>query len=120
MSMRVIDLAQQVIAGTATIEQLFAAVASPVRQELVQRAAVARTFDRGLYEQVLAVNLPDGAAALAFDEFVKSTEIETVPYVDGRYWLKDALRVDALNRWRRDRGEELTRLSAAIAAYLED
>jgi len=119
MSMRVIDLAQQVIAGTATIEQLFAAVASPVRQELVQRAAVARTFDRGLYEQILCDGLPADMSPIPFDEFIKASDVEAVPYSDGRFWVKDAVRVTALSQWRTSRGDELRALSRSIATYLD-
>jgi tetratricopeptide (TPR) repeat protein len=120
MPLRVIDLAQQVLEGTATIEQLLQTVESPVRQELVQRAAVARTFDRGLYQEVLAAKLPGNAPAIAFDEFIRSAEIEAVPYANGRFWVKDAVRIEALARWRTGRADELNALSRAIAAYLDD
>ena len=120
MTVRVLDLLQQVIDGTATMSQVLQAVDSPVRHELVQRAAVARTFDRGLYDGILGADLPGHQSAIPFDEFVRSPEIEAVPYADGRFWVKDGVRVEALARWRQERRAALVSLSRAIAVYLDD
>ena len=82
--------------------------------ELVRRASLARSIDRGLYESVLSQGLHPPPPA--FDRLGELPEIEAVPYEADTYWVKDSARSQAQVEWQA-RGNESYDWSRRIAEY---
>ncbi|MFN0087460.1 MAG: peptidoglycan-binding domain-containing protein [Blastocatellia bacterium] len=73
-----------------------------VEREIYKRTALLRSFDREVYDGLLAAGLKGDAAALPFEEFVTRTGIEPVPRTEGVYRLKELPCREYLNSWQEE------------------
>jgi hypothetical protein len=83
--------------------------------QLLRRAALVRWFDEQIYRDALARDL-EGAPA--FETFVKRPEISIASGREGTYVIRDAVRVQQLDRWRNDR-TGLQKFSAQLVQFYE-
>jgi hypothetical protein len=82
-----------------SLDMLFRAFQTPTERELLKRTAIARWFDRDLYENVLCEGLKNPPG---FDEYVASNEIDLIPRSNGLYRLTDTTFATYLDAWRED------------------
>ncbi len=111
--MSVEDL-ERLIAAGAPLADLLQALRPEGHEEVLERLALVRTFDREIYD-LLMVDVPQ---APPLDELASTSQLEALPGHEALYRLADSLRrgrVDAL----RTRGEPFTRLSAQLVDAYE-
>ncbi|MDX2034343.1 MAG: peptidoglycan-binding domain-containing protein [Blastocatellia bacterium] len=80
---------------------------SGVEHDLCKRAALLRSFDRGIYEGLLAAE-QSGETAPPFEEFVAQSGIEPVPRTEGVHRLKESARREHLSAWIEEEREAAT------------
>lgn len=97
------------------VEGLLRLIAQSPRSQVLRRCAAVRSFDRALYEQVLA---PDMAPEPAppFSEVVGWSEVEAVPRRPGEFRVRDRLAAEGEEPLG---GADLVRLCGAVAAFCE-
>src|SRR5262245_12802278 len=84
----------------------------PVENELMKRAALAPTFTRALYQDVLCNGID---SPLDFEEFTALPDVERVPYTDSQFWVRDAARPGYLSQWSEK--SQMTEWSRRVAAF---
>ena len=75
------------LAAGESPEEILLSLRSDGERELLRRCAVVRTFDRAVFDRVLAGATPQ-ADVPSFDEFVQSPEVEAVPRTSEVYRLR--------------------------------
>src|SRR5687767_2906027 len=75
-------------------------------RELFKRAALARAFDRDMFDTVLAAGLDDADPITVFEHFISRPGIERIPRTKGLYRLKDSIRGEYLKAWETEGGKE--------------
>lgn len=123
MSWSVEEVVARIAAGEP-LEAILHTARPPAERRTLQRLAAARTFDREVYEAILA---PDaGEEALPFDQVAAHAGVEPVPGREGIYRLGEASRRTSMEDWWRE--EKLTppeipsalaRLNVRLAGYYD-
>jgi cellulose synthase operon protein C len=91
----------QRLASGESPEAVFSSLRPADQREALRRSAVVRTFDRELYEEVLAPE--DGDVGWpSFDDFVQAAEVEPVPRQEGIYRLRPEDRSAGWKTWWSD------------------
>lgn len=109
------------LAAGSTPQDVLRSLQPTAERAAFKRCALVRTFDREIFDNVLApVDEPDWPA---FDDFVKASDVEPVPRAEGTYRLKDLVRADHWHAWWADGAddrtlpEEMRALTQRLAGY---
>ncbi|NUT53542.1 MAG: hypothetical protein HOV94_40580, partial [Saccharothrix sp.] len=109
------------LADGQSLRDILDALRPPGVRRALKRSATVRTFDRGLYDAVLAAGDGDFPA---FDDFVRLPEVERVPRSVGLHRLSDTYRATYWNAWWDDEPglsrtlpDELDDLTRRLAAH---
>jgi tetratricopeptide (TPR) repeat protein len=84
----------------------------PSESEVLRRLALVRTFDVGLYHQLVE----DIDEAPAFADLVKLPEVDALSQAKGTYWLRGSAADNYLRDWNQ-REEELHQWHARLASF---
>jgi cellulose synthase operon protein C len=86
-------------------------------RELLRRAAVVRTFDRDLFDRVLAADAA-GLDLPAFDEFVRVREVEALPRSPDVFQLRQEARSEHWRAWWDEAGASPAEIPKALGRLL--
>lgn len=95
---------------------------SDAEQAIYKRAALLRSFDREIYDELLAAGRKGDAAAPSFEEFVTRNGVEPVPRTEDAYRLKEAACREHLNGWLKEEREAETsrQRTLDVQTWLQD